>query len=85
GLMAVAGRTSEFEEARPQRFARLTASARNFTSFIAGLLGPPQSQNDNRPGTCEPGPAVELDCLRHMLTPSLLAAAEQRSKEIGVG
>ncbi|WIG52988.1 MAG: Glycosyl transferase, group 2 family [Afipia sp.] len=85
GLMAVAGRTSEFEEARPQRFARLTASARNFTSFIAGLLGPPQSQNDNRPGTGEPGPAVELDCLRHMLAPSLLAAAEQRSKEIGVG
>ncbi|MFX5476605.1 hypothetical protein ABTD55_22055, partial [Acinetobacter baumannii] len=30
-------------------------------------------------------PAVELDCLRHMLAPSLLAAAEQRSKEIGVG
>jgi len=28
---------------------------------------------------------VELDCLRHILTPALLAAAEQRSEDIGIG
>lgn len=85
GLMAVAGRTSGFDGGGPQRFASLTASARNLTSFIAGLIGPPPSQNDNRPGIREPGPAVELDCLRHLFAPSLIAAAEQRSDEIGVG
>jgi len=85
GLMAVAGRASEVDGARPQRFASLTASARNLTSYIAGLLGPPPSQNDNRPGIREPGPAVELDCLRHLFAPSLIAAAERRSNEIGVG
>ena len=85
GLMAVAGRASELDGTSPRRFASLTASARNLTSFIAGLLGPPPSQNDNRPGFREPGPAVELDCLRHLFAPSLIAAAEQRSDEIGVG
>ncbi|MGL4264625.1 MAG: hypothetical protein ACRCTX_23650, partial [Afipia sp.] len=49
GLMAVAGRTSGFDGGGPQRFASLTASARTLTSFIAGLIGPPPSQNDNRP------------------------------------
>ena len=83
--MAVAGRASEFDGAGPQRFASLTASARSFTSFIAGLLGPPPSQNDNRPGIREPGATVELDCVRHLFAPSLIAAAEQRSDEIGVG
>ena len=85
GQMAVAGRASEFDGAGPQRFASLTASARSFTSFIAGLLGPPPSQNDNRPGIREPGATVELDCVRHLFAPSLIAAAEQRSDEIGVG
>ena len=28
---------------------------------------------------------MELDCLRHILTPALLAAAEQRSQDIGIG
>lgn len=83
--MAVAGRTSEFGRTRPQRFASLTASARNLTASLAGFLGIPRSQNDNQPGHREPGPAVELDCLRHTLAPALLAAAEQRSEDIGVG
>lgn len=83
--MAVAGRASEFGEARPQRFAGLTASARNLTTFLAGFLGRPRSQNDNQPGHHEPGPAVELDCLRHVLAPDLLAAAEQRSEDLGIG
>jgi cellulose synthase/poly-beta-1,6-N-acetylglucosamine synthase-like glycosyltransferase len=83
--MAVAGRASEFGKTRPQRFARLTESARNLTASLAGFLGIPRSQNDNQPGHREPGPAVELDCLRHVLASALLAAAEQRSEAIGVG
>jgi len=85
GQMAVAGRASELDGTPPQGFARLTASARNLTTFLAGFLGIPRSQNDNRPGHREPGPAVELDCLRHILAPALLAAAAQRSEEIGIG
>ncbi|MCF2525131.1 glycosyltransferase family 2 protein [Bradyrhizobium sp. G127] len=84
--MAVAGRANESDESAWRlRFADLATSARNVTSVLAGFLGFPQSQNDNRPRQREPGPAVELDCLRHVLAPSLLAAAEQRSDEIGVG
>jgi cellulose synthase/poly-beta-1,6-N-acetylglucosamine synthase-like glycosyltransferase len=83
--MAVAGRASEFGKTRPQRFAGLTASARTLTTFLAGFLGIPRSQNDNQPGHREPGPAVELDCLRHVLAPALLTAAEQRSEAVGVG
>lgn len=85
GQMAVAGRASEASGTRLQRFASLTATARNLTASLAGFLGFPRSQNDNRPGYREPGPAVELDCLRHVLAPALLAAAEQRSEDIGIG
>ncbi|HEX7883729.1 MAG TPA: glycosyltransferase family 2 protein [Afipia sp.] len=85
GQMAVAGRASKLGGARPQRFAGLKASARNLTTVLAGFLGLPQSQNDNQPRHREPGPAVELDCLRHIFTPALLAAAEQRSEDIGIG
>ena len=85
GRMAVAGRASELDGTRPQRFARLTESARNLTTVLAGFLGIPRSQNDNQAGYREPGPAAELDCLRRILAPALLAAAEQRSKDIGIG
>ncbi len=84
--MAVAGRANELNEsARPQRFAGLASSARNLTLLLADFLGFPESQNDNLPLHREPGPAVELDCLRNALAPSLLAAAERRSDDIGVG
>jgi len=84
--MTVAGRANESDgSAGPQRFAGLATSARNLTSALAGFLGFPRSQNDNRPRHREPGPAVELDCLRDVLAPSVLAAAEQRSDEVGVG
>lgn len=83
--MAVAGRADEFDRAVPKRIASLTASARNLTAFLPGFLKFSRSQNDNRPEHREPGPAAELDCLRRVFTPSLLAAAEQRSNEIGVG
>lgn len=83
--MTVAGRASEASGTRLQRFASLTATARNLTASLAGFLGFPRSQNDNQPGYREPGPAMELDCLRHVLAPGLLAAAEQRSDDIGIG
>ena len=87
--MAVAGRANEADsssgDAGPRRFAGLAASARNLTTFLAGFVGSPPSQNDNRPAHREPGPAVELDCLRDAFPPSLLAAAERRSDQIGVG
>lgn len=83
--MTVAGRASEADGTRLQRFASLTATARNLTASLAGFLRFPRSQNDNQPGYREPGPAVELDCLRHVLAPALLAAAEQRSEDIGIG
>lgn len=84
--MTVAGRANEFErDAGPRRFASLPVSARNLTASLAGFLGFNRSHNDNDAGYREPGPAVELDCLRREFAPSLLAAAEQRSAEIGVG
>jgi cellulose synthase/poly-beta-1,6-N-acetylglucosamine synthase-like glycosyltransferase len=86
--MAVAGRANKAdgrEEAGSRRFAGLAASARHLSAQVAGVLGLPPSQNDNRPAHREPGPAVELDCLRDVFAPSLLAAAELRSDEIGVG
>ncbi len=86
--MAVAERANRADglgDAGPRRFAKLATSARNLTISIASILGFPRSQNDNRPSHREPGPAAELDCLRSVLAPSLLAAAEQRSDEIGVG
>ena len=85
GQMTVAGRASKAGEPRLQRFASLTATARTLTASLAGFLGFPRSQNDNQPGYREPGPAAELDCLQHVLSPALLAAAEQRSEEIGIG
>ncbi|CAN5296428.1 hypothetical protein BH10PSE10_BH10PSE10_17390 [soil metagenome] len=86
GRMTVAGRANELDgSARPQRFAGLTASARSLTSVLAGFIGFPRPRNDNGPIHREPGPAAELDCLRNVLNPSLLAAAEKRGGDIGVG
>lgn len=85
GQMTVAGRAREGGGPRLQRLASLTATARTLTASLAGFLGFPRSQNDNQPGYREPGPAAELDCLRHVLAPALLAAAEQRSEDVGIG
>lgn len=43
----------------------------------------PRSSNDNWLGDPEPGPASELDCLRHVLAPAPLNAAEARGREVG--
>jgi len=83
--MAVTRRASEPDGGGRQRFAGLTTSARTIASFLAGFLGFPQARNDNGLAPREPGPALELDCLRARFAPALLAAAERRSQQVGVG
>jgi cellulose synthase/poly-beta-1,6-N-acetylglucosamine synthase-like glycosyltransferase len=43
------------------------------------------SSNDNQSSEREIGRADELDCLRRVLAPSLLRAAERRGNELGIG
>jgi cellulose synthase/poly-beta-1,6-N-acetylglucosamine synthase-like glycosyltransferase len=55
------------------------------SALPAGVVPPPQSSNDNWLCDPEPGPAGELDCLRQVLAPSLLSAAEARGLELAIG
>jgi cellulose synthase/poly-beta-1,6-N-acetylglucosamine synthase-like glycosyltransferase len=50
-----------------------------------GSFGPPRSSNDNQPHVVDEGAADELDCLRRVLAPELLRAAELRARELGIG
>jgi glycosyltransferase XagB len=68
------------------------SDARTFTSWQYGAAGFAQSGrprlrsgNDNQRRADDDGPADELDCLRHVLAPDLLRAAELRAGELGVG
>jgi cellulose synthase/poly-beta-1,6-N-acetylglucosamine synthase-like glycosyltransferase len=61
-------------------FARIDRPA-----FLRGGLGPPRSSNDNQRCVLDEGPADELNCLRRVLAPGLLRAAEARAKELGIG
>ncbi len=54
-------------------------------AFLRGGFGPPRSVNDNLRDVLDEGPAVELDCLRRVLAPELLRAAEARARELGIG
>jgi cellulose synthase/poly-beta-1,6-N-acetylglucosamine synthase-like glycosyltransferase len=54
-------------------------------AFLRGGFGPPHSSNDNQPCVLDEGPANELDCLRRVLAPELLRAAEARARELGIG
>ncbi|MEH6951855.1 glycosyltransferase family 2 protein [Nitrobacter sp. NHB1] len=54
-------------------------------AFPAGVVRILQSSNDNWLRDPEPGPASELDCLRHVLAPTLLRAAEARGREVEIG
>jgi cellulose synthase/poly-beta-1,6-N-acetylglucosamine synthase-like glycosyltransferase len=54
-------------------------------TFLRGIVGPPRSSNDNQRGVFDEGPADELDCLRRVLAPELLRAAETRARELGIG
>jgi cellulose synthase/poly-beta-1,6-N-acetylglucosamine synthase-like glycosyltransferase len=54
-------------------------------AFLRGAFGPPRSINDNLRWVFDSGPADELDCLRRVLAPELLRAAEARARELGIG
>jgi cellulose synthase/poly-beta-1,6-N-acetylglucosamine synthase-like glycosyltransferase len=70
--------------------ARLRRDAASFAwsdgpAFLRGNLGPSRSSNDNQRYVLDEGPADELDCLRRVLAPELLRAAEARAKDLGIG
>jgi cellulose synthase/poly-beta-1,6-N-acetylglucosamine synthase-like glycosyltransferase len=54
-------------------------------ALLRGGFGPPRSVNDNQRCVLDEGPANELDCLRRVLAPELLRAAEARARELGIG
>ncbi|HEV7878118.1 glycosyltransferase [Bradyrhizobium sp.] len=54
-------------------------------TFLRGSFGPPRSSNDNQRCVVDEGPADELNCLRRVLAPELLRAAEARARELGIG
>ena len=54
-------------------------------TFLRGSARPPRSSNDNQRCVVDEGPADELDCMRRVLAPELLRAAEARAKELGIG
>ena len=54
-------------------------------AFLRGGFGPPRSVNDNKRCVLDEGPADELDCLRRVLAPELLRAAEARARGLGIG
>ena len=53
--------------------------------FLRGSFGAPRWSNDNQRWVSDEGPAHELDCLRRVLAPQLLRAAETRARELGIG
>jgi cellulose synthase/poly-beta-1,6-N-acetylglucosamine synthase-like glycosyltransferase len=54
-------------------------------AILRGRAGSPRSSNDNQRCVVDEGPADELDCLRRVLAPKLLRAAEARARELGIG
>ncbi|WP_416193488.1 hypothetical protein [Nitrobacter sp. TKz-YC01] len=76
--MGNGGRAGAFRRAAPER-------PPHPPGFSPGFDGIPASSNDNWLDDPEPGPAIELDCLRHILAPALLKAAEARGQEVATG
>src|SRR3954465_13556680 len=54
-------------------------------AFLRGGFGPPRFVNDNKRRVIDEDPAYELDCLRRVLAPELLRAAEARARELRIG
>jgi hypothetical protein len=77
-------RNGESNPARPRRDAAHFAWS-DGPAFLRGRFGPPRSSNDNQRRAIDEGPADELDCLRRVLAPQLIRAAEARAREIGIG
>jgi cellulose synthase/poly-beta-1,6-N-acetylglucosamine synthase-like glycosyltransferase len=61
-------------------FARVERPA-----FLRASFGLPRSSNDNAHHVVDEGPADELECLRRVLPPESLRAAEARARELGIG
>ncbi|HXO72110.1 MAG TPA: glycosyltransferase family 2 protein, partial [Bradyrhizobium sp.] len=77
-------RNGERNPARPRRDAAHFAWS-DGPAFLRRRFGPPRSSNDNQRYVLDEGPANELDCLRRVLAPELLRAAESRARELGIG
>jgi cellulose synthase/poly-beta-1,6-N-acetylglucosamine synthase-like glycosyltransferase len=77
-------RNGERNPARPRRDAAHFAWS-DGPAFLRGNFGPPRSNNDNQRCVLDEGAADELDCLRRVLAPDLLRAAEARARELGIG
>jgi cellulose synthase/poly-beta-1,6-N-acetylglucosamine synthase-like glycosyltransferase len=58
---------------------------RDRPAFLRGAPIFPGFSNDNARLVGDDGPALELDCLRHVLAPELLRSADARSRELGIG
>jgi cellulose synthase/poly-beta-1,6-N-acetylglucosamine synthase-like glycosyltransferase len=69
---------------RPRRDAAHFAWSDGPT-FLREGFGSPISSNDNQRCVVDEGPADELDCLRRVLAPELLRAAEARARQLGIG
>ena len=74
-------RNGETNPALPRRDAEHFAWS-DGPAFLRGSFGPPRSSNDNQRCVLDEGPADELDCLRRVLAPELLRAAEARAREL---
>lgn len=62
-----------------------TVSAPPLPAFLADMYAVRFSDNDNQVAMGEPGPALELDCLRGVLAPELLRWAANRSEATSLG
>jgi cellulose synthase/poly-beta-1,6-N-acetylglucosamine synthase-like glycosyltransferase len=76
-------RNGRLKPARPRRDTAFSWS--DGPAFLRGSFGPPRSSNDNQRYVLDEGPADELDCLRRVLAPEVLRAAEARARELGIG
>jgi cellulose synthase/poly-beta-1,6-N-acetylglucosamine synthase-like glycosyltransferase len=77
-------RNGEGDPAWPRRDAAHFAWS-DGPAFLRKNFGPPRSSNDNQRRVFDEGPADELNCLRRVLAPELLRAAEARARELGIG
>jgi cellulose synthase/poly-beta-1,6-N-acetylglucosamine synthase-like glycosyltransferase len=83
--MAVTGGASKDGAAGRPRAADRTALFASPADFIARLFGRRTAPEPPCARAREPGPAAELDCLRPVFAPQLLASAEQHGAETGTG
>jgi cellulose synthase/poly-beta-1,6-N-acetylglucosamine synthase-like glycosyltransferase len=83
--MAVTRGASENGTTGPPRAADRTARFGNPADFITRLFGRRAASELPRARSSEPGPAAELNCLRQIFAPQILASAERRGRETNTG